>query len=114
MRFALMLALAAFCATAVVNAADPVKTQLVDTKDMKASKEFKILKVAYGTKAKQKDLTKQFVEAMKKGQTFKADNRFGDPARGEGKTLEVVYTVNGQIKVASVKERQTLDPKTLK
>ena len=108
MKFALMIALAAFCATAVVNAADPVKTQLVDTK------EFKILKVAYGTKAKQKDLTKQFVEAMKKGQTFAANNRFGDPARGEGKTLEVVYSVNGQIKVASVKERQTLDPKTLK
>ncbi len=114
MRFALMLALAAFCATAVVNAADPVKTQIVDTKDMKASKEFKVLKVAYGTKTQQKDLTKEFVEAMKKGQTFKADNRFGDPAHGKGKILEVVYTVNGQIKVASVKEHQTLDPKTLK
>lgn len=114
MRFAVILALAAFCATAVVTAAEPVKTQIVDTKDMKASKEFKILKVAYGTKDKQKDLTKEFSEAMKKGQKFTANNRFGDPARGLGKTLEVVYTINGQIKAASVKEGQTLDPKNLK
>lgn len=114
MKFAIV-AVAALCAVGVI-AAEPVKTKIVCTKDMKATKEFKVLKAAYGTKDKQKDVTKQVIAAMaKKQKNIQASNSLaGDPAVGIGKSLEIVYSVNGQIKAIAVNEGGVIDFSKLK
>lgn len=115
MKFTAIL-LAAFCAATIAVAAEPVKTQLVCTKDMKATKEFKLLKAVYGTKEKNVDVTAKVQNMLnKKAPEIVASNgNFTDPHHGVGKTLEIVYSVNGQIKAVSARENGKIKTADLK
>ena len=110
------IALALFCAAAAVFAQELPKTTMLCTREMKATKEFKLLKAVYGTKEKNIDVTAK-VQAMldKKAKEIPATNAlFTDPHKGKGKTLEVVYSVNGKIKARSVREAGKLKTADLK
>lgn len=110
------IALALFCAAAVAVAQDLPKTTLVCTKDMKATKEFKLLKACYGTKEKNIDVTAKVQEMLnKKAKEIAVHNgNFTDPHKGKAKVLEIVYSVDGKIKAVSVKERGKLKTADLK
>lgn len=104
MKLLAALFLAGACAVSVF--AQDVKAELIDVKPLKATKEFKVLKAAYGVKGKSNDVTVAVQNMVKAKKEIAANNNLpgGDPAEGKSKKLEIVYSVNGKIKVVTVPE----------
>lgn len=93
-----------------------VQTKIISTVGMKPEQRFKILKAAFGVKQRYFDVTRLINEALAKNQkNIRASVEiFGDPFRSEAKILEIVYTVNNEIKAVSVHENELLDFSLLK
>lgn len=115
MKFALILMIAA-SAFFTVSAAEPAESaaqpvlKLTDTKDCKPTEKLTILKAVFGAdKENCIDVTKVVQARVNKKQDVPALNIYGkDPAKGKTKYLEIVYSVNEQIKTVSLKERTTM------
>lgn len=110
--FCAMLAL--FCLTGFADG--PVTTKIISTVGMQPKQNFEILKAAFGTKEKHHDVTLKIKKALETNtRTIRAETAiFGDPIPAESKVLEIVYTVNNQIKAVSVNENELLDLSLLK
>lgn len=108
--YATTLSLCSFAAFA----ASGIKSVLIETKTLKPTKEFAIVKAVYGAKGKVKDVTEIVQNEVKAKKDIVANNRFGDPAPGVAKKFEVIYSIDGKLKLIRVNEGTTVKLDSLK
>ena len=114
-KYLFTVVLALVCSFAVFGE-EPLVTKIVPVAGLVPKQNFEVLKAAFGTKDKHYDVTKKIKEAVDAKQpNIRAETAiFGDPIPEHSKILEVVYTVNNQLKAVSVNENEILDLTLLK
>ena len=114
-KYLFTVVLALVCSFAAFGE-EPLVTKIVPVAGLVPKQNFEVLKAAFGTKDKHYDVTKKIKEALAANQlTIRAETAiFGDPIPEHSKILEVVYTVNNQLKAVSVNENEILDLTLLK
>ena len=114
-KYLFTLVLALVCSFAVFGE-ETLATKIIPVAGLVPKQNFEVLKAAFGTKEKHYDVTKKIKDALDaKQMNIRAETAiFGDPTPAHAKILEVVYTVNNQLKAVSVNENAILDLTLLK
>ena len=114
-KYLFSIALMLVCSFAVFGE-EPPAAKIIPVAGLVPKQNFEVLKAAFGTKDKHYDVTKKIKEALDAKQlNIRAETAiFGDPTPDHAKILEVVYTVNNQLKAVSVNENGILDLSLLK
>lgn len=110
----ILLTAALTLTTFAAFAAPAIHSIFVDAKTLKPTKEFTVIKAIYGAKGKTKDVTEIVKKEVKAKKDIAVNNRFGDPAPNISKKFELIYSVNGKLKLIRVNEGAVIKAATIK